>query len=78
MLSYVLEWLEAAFVKDVLLVTHVKSSPQIANYLSKIYESSSPNTQTNVQVIEFDTYYETAEVLRQLKDKIKVDFVFTA
>lgn len=69
MIAHVLNWLEAAGIANILVAAQQNGASKIVNYVTKIYENQMVGTQ--IEVITTSAY-DTADVLRQIKDKIHV------
>ncbi|KAJ1678261.1 Translation initiation factor eIF-2B subunit gamma, partial [Spiromyces aspiralis] len=70
MISYVINWLEAGGIKDILVVTCRKSEQPIAKYLREMHEGIA-----NIEIVEIEESLGTAEVIRSIRDRIKNDFI---
>jgi NDP-sugar pyrophosphorylase family protein len=71
MLSYILQWLERAGIKDVLVIAPQESEAALNNYLTKVYESHA----MRIESVVASGIYGTCDALRVAKDKIKVRFL---
>ncbi|KAI9208807.1 nucleotide-diphospho-sugar transferase [Polychytrium aggregatum] len=71
MIYYQLQWLEAARIHEIIILTQVGAAKKIKDYF-KIYESSSD---TAIEVVTVDEDYGTADALRHIKNKIKKNFI---
>jgi NDP-sugar pyrophosphorylase family protein len=68
-IANVLQWLEDAGIVDVLVVARSNAATQLQHYLTKVYESQCSTSRIEVVATQ---EFGTADVLRSLKDRIRV------
>ncbi|RKO97343.1 hypothetical protein CXG81DRAFT_15963 [Caulochytrium protostelioides] len=72
LVSYQLAWLEAARVRDIIIVTQAQVAPSIRDWLQKMYEAP-PGAKIEVEALK--EWSGTADALRQVRPRIRGDVV---
>ncbi|KAK9768677.1 Translation initiation factor eIF-2B subunit gamma [Basidiobolus ranarum] len=70
LLWYPLNWLEKAGIKDIIVIAPSSAGAKISHYLTSVYKKTS-----HVELVALEGYVGTVEALRQVKDKIRHDFI---
>ncbi|KAJ3218191.1 hypothetical protein HDU67_006453 [Dinochytrium kinnereticum] len=75
MIHYQLQWLEDARINDIIIVCHDTAYKNISNFAHNVYEKTNDASKIELVKVKSEDDLGSADVLRQLANRIKTDFI---